>query len=358
MEISFIIVVSFIIIKFCSHTKTSEAKPHTRDLSIDILRAFLIILMIIGHVPIDGGFRRFIYSFHMMAFVMVSGYFYKSGLPFGKNLKKTFKLLYHYALFGILYLAFTPGTLLAKIQTLVLGVSYTKDLLPNAISIGPVYFILLLFVVRLVYVFVDLIRNEWMKNCTVIGIFIAGLLLGKCGYWLPWTVDGALVSLLFYHIAHYIKKYDLLKKSQKYIAIYFPLSCLWAYLIYMGGMEIAIREYGNIAIMVTGNLAAFFIAYLLCHYLANHLPHWISVVLAWIGQSTAYILILHTLFGVKIQHFATNTLSLNPNNIFHLAFCIVTQISIGTICCLIITYSKKIIFLDRQSKIHKRKVLN
>jgi fucose 4-O-acetylase-like acetyltransferase len=299
--------------------------------------------MIIGHVPIDSGLRNFIYSFHMMAFVMASGYFYKSGLPLWENLKKTFKLLGHYALFAVLYLLFSSYTLPVKIQNLILGISYTKALLPDALTIGPVYFILLLFVVRLLYVFVDLIRSEWLKNFVVLALVTVGILLGKHGYWLPWTFDGALVSLLFYHIAHYIKQYDLLKKATKSAYIYFPLSCLWAFLVYMGGMEIAVRKYGNFGIVVAGNIAAFFVAYLLCHYLANHLPRWISITLAWVGQSTAYILIIHAVCGSKFRDFATHILGLNPNNIFNLAFTIAGQVAAGTLCCLMITYGKKLL---------------
>lgn len=351
MDMLFILVVGFIIIKLPSLTKHSELKAGSRDLSIDILRAFLIILMIMGHVPINEGFRRFVYSFHMMAFVMVSGYFYKSGIPILENLKKTFKALSHYAIFAVLYLFVSSADFPTRIKVLILGVSYTKDILTDVNTVGPVYFILLLFAIRLIYVFVDLIRNEWIKNFAVLAILTIGILLGNHGYWLPWTFDGACVSLIFYHIAHYIRKYDLLRKSSKLSAIYFPLSCVWAYLIYSGGMEIAVRKYGNIGVMVAGGIAAFFISYLLCHYLANNLPHWISVSLAWIGQSTAYILILHTLFGVKIQHFAVNTLNLISTNIFHLGVTVIIQVALGTACCLVITYGKKLLFRPKSKAI-------
>lgn len=341
MDMLFITLVSVVIIKLSSRKKSATLKPHTRDLSIDIFRAILIVLMIIGHVPIDNGFRTFIYSFHMLAFVMASGYFYKSGLPLLVNLKKTFKLLSHYAIFGVLYLVFSPHTFIDKVQNLVLGISYTKQILPNATTIGPVYFILLLFIIRLLYVFVDLIKNEWLKNLTVVALFVLGLLLGKHGYWLPWTIDAALVALAFYHIAHYIKKYNLMKKFSNYTFLYFPLSCLWIALIFFDGMEIALRKYGNIPFLILGNLSAFIIMYLLCRYLADNLPKWIALTLAFIGQSTAYILILHTLFGGKIRNFATNYLSLNPDNIFNLAFYIIAQVAIGTICYLAVSKIKK-----------------
>lgn len=341
MDMLFITLVSFIIIKFSLRVKQAGLKPQTRDSSFDIFRAFLIILMIIGHVPIDYGFRTFIYSFHMMAFVMASGYFYKSGLPLLENLKKTFKLLSHYVIFAVLYLIFSPHTLISKIQNLIFGISYVKKILPNATSIGPVYFILLLFIVRFIYVFVDLIRNEWLKNLTVIALFIVGFLLGKYGYWLPWTIDGALVSLMFYHIAHYIKKFDLLKKYARYSFLYFPLVCVWIGLIFLGGMEIALRKYGNLPLLILGTVSAFLIMYSLCRYLAENLPKQIALILTFIGQSTAYILIFHTIFGGKIRNFASINLGLNPDSIFNLAFYVIVQVAVGTICYLAVSYGKK-----------------
>lgn len=52
-----------------------------RDLTIDTLKGFLIILVILGHLigslNVYGGDKiwNFIYTFHMPLFVLISGYF-------------------------------------------------------------------------------------------------------------------------------------------------------------------------------------------------------------------------------------------------------------------------------------------
>lgn len=104
MDLLFVTAVSAVIIWFSSHKKEKSLMTQSkRDRSIDIMRAALIILMLIGHASIDNGLSRFIYSFHMMAFIMVSGYFYKSNIPLLVNIKKTLKTLLPYLVFAILY---------------------------------------------------------------------------------------------------------------------------------------------------------------------------------------------------------------------------------------------------------------
>ena len=48
-----------------------------RNLTIDVLRTICILAMIFGHCHIDLGLRKFIFSFHMTAFILLSGYLYK-----------------------------------------------------------------------------------------------------------------------------------------------------------------------------------------------------------------------------------------------------------------------------------------
>ncbi len=343
-EMLFISVVSAALVWLSARRKNAPPPAvGNRDRSMDILRAVLILLMIVGHTGIDYGFSRFIYSFHMMAFVMVSGYFYNGSLPLWVNVKKALKTLWPYLVFIVLHFLLIPGDPLARLKTMALGISYTKELFQGTASVGPVYFILMLCVLKIVYSLVDRIRNEIAKHAVVLAVFSLGLLLGHYGFWLPWTIDGALVSLLFYHVAYYFKKYDLLKKLTQLPAVYFPLACIWAFMIYAGSMELAMRRFGNVGLTVAGVLCAFIVCYLLCHYLAEKLPRWVSWIAGLIGQSTAYILVIHTLFHNRIERFAATTLGLNPQNIFNLGFCIVILVAVSVLCRLAVTHLKKLV---------------
>lgn len=46
-----------------------------RDCRFDIMRGIGIILMMLGHIPVEGFAYRVIYSFHMPMFFLLSGYF-------------------------------------------------------------------------------------------------------------------------------------------------------------------------------------------------------------------------------------------------------------------------------------------
>lgn len=163
-----------------------------RDTAIDVAKGIFVISMIIGHFNINSMLRSMIYSCHMVAFVFFSGYFYKKS----SNIRKTFRHMLH--TFIIPYVIFVIGDLLMNYQnidviyiknTLVkysLGISFARKIFSEVPSIGPVYFILMLFIVRLIYLFVDhYIKPERYKLSTVIALSIGGMLLGKKGFWLP-----------------------------------------------------------------------------------------------------------------------------------------------------------------------------
>lgn len=49
-----------------------------RDLRFDIMRGIGIILMMLGHIPVEGFIYRWIYSFHMPMFFILSGLYTKN----------------------------------------------------------------------------------------------------------------------------------------------------------------------------------------------------------------------------------------------------------------------------------------
>ena len=301
----------------------------TRDMSIDIMGSILIVLMIVGHVPISRDLRNVIYSFHMMAFVMISGYFYKPDIPFVDNLKKTVKSLAPYAVFAVLYVIVSHRGWANELLTVAAGISYTKMLFTDIPTVGPVYFILLLFGTKLLYMCIDRIRNEIVKNGVVIGLFALSIWLGNEGIWLPWSADCALFAVMFYHIAYYLRKYKVLQMCREMPFLYFPLSCLWAYMIYNGPMELSVRRYGNAGLTVIGVAAAFVVVYLMCSYLSANLPRKVTGFISLIGQSTAQILVLHTLFGSAVIRFVNDKLGMNSANIFCLGVSVAVQVIAG-----------------------------
>lgn len=307
------------------------AKP--RDTAIDLCKGILILLMIVGHFTIDGSLRNIIYSFHMPAFVFFSGYFYRKRGSIGQNLlhmARTFLMPYGVFVACLLLLnlhRWSPAYLSKTLCQYLLGISFAKNLLPDVSSVGPVYFILMLFVVRAIYLFVDrLVRNEKIKWAAVVVLSLLGMKLGQWGDWLPWSFDVALYALVFYQLGVTVHQYDLLRKLKNFPAIYFVLSPVWVYTIYCGGMEIAVRRYGEYGITIAGALAGMLLLYLLSDYIDNALPG-IRAFFREMGQASLIILVVHTLLKGRIAD-AVGSL-LDPGDFSFLVVSCLLQVLLG-----------------------------
>lgn len=328
---------------FLESRKKVEYKPVERDMTIDMIRGFLITLMIVAHTSIDYDLHKYIYSFHMIAFVIVSGYFFKSGQPLKTQFIKCVKSLKYYGIFAIVYICIYHSDIIKSIKTLIGGISYTKDYFTSFMSVGPVYFILLLFVVRLLYLLIDHFFDGYKKDIAVLVVSVLGIILGKSGIWLFWSFDCAMFCVLFFHIAQYFRKYDLLRKINNMPYLYFLLVSFWALFNYKGSMDLATRRYEDVGILVIGSVSAFLLVYMLFSYFCRHWPRFVIKLIAMAGESTAYILIIHSVIGSKITAFVTNTLSLNQANVYNLIANTILQVAIGTAIYFGVKYAKKLI---------------
>lgn len=278
-----------------------------RNTAIDVVKGIFILSMLVGHFKINSMLRSTIYSCHMAAFVYFSGYFYKKSSSIWKAVK-------HMAsTFIIPYAIFVACVILIDYQNVntaylkellikyLLGISFSKKVFPEVPSVGPVYFILMLFVIRFLYLLVDYyIEKEQHKAIVVLCISVGGMLLGKEGFWLPWSADVACYALIFYYLGLCSKKYDLLSKVKGNHIYYFVLTLLWVYMIYMGSMEIAIRNYGQYGLMILGSVAGILSVYKLSAYISETLPITKNL-LRLTGESSMIIIFVHTLLGEKIQ---------------------------------------------------------
>lgn len=323
---------------------TSESLPK-RDQTIDILRGILIISMILGHIGIDRSAFRIIYSVHMMAFVFISGYFFKDtgNKDFIKKIWKLIKgCLLPYAIFAVIYVYLNQGDLETAIKTVLYGMSYSKELYTDIPSVGPVYFILMIFVARLIYMIIARIsRSEMMKTILVICVMYYGVWLGQEGNWLPWSIDCAMVAVGFYHVATYFRKYKVLEYVKERNYLYFVFSAVWAYVIYSGSMDIAYRKYGNLGLTVCGTLCGIVLIYMACSVLDQKLPEICKKALGAVGQSTLYILMIHKLYSKDIYTMLNDTFHLKKDNVYNVVIGICLQLILGVIVYQLIELIKR-----------------
>lgn len=145
-----------------------------------------------------------------------------------------------------------------------------------------------------------LAREHYKWYATIILSFL-GMRLGTAGVWLPWSIDVALYTLIFYRLGIYIRQYDILQKIRDSHISYFLLTPIWAYMIYSGGMEIATRNYGQYGLTIVGAAAGILTVYKMAFFVTNHMPI-CREVLRLLGEGSIIVIIIHTLLGKQIGH--------------------------------------------------------
>lgn len=312
-----------------------SAENQKRDYAIDIAKGCLIVLMIIGHFSIDTTLRKIIYSFHMTAFVFLSGYFYKEN----SEIKRAIGHIIHAFLIPYIVFVFyvliknirnwSSSYIIALFKQYLLGMSFSSNIFSDVPSIGPIYFVLMLFGVRALYIFIDKsMRNTAYKYIMVFMVSFIGMKLGQRGYWLPWSFDITLYILVYYHLGFYCKKYNVLTKIKENHLVYFLFTPIWAYMIYCGSMEIAVRDYGKYGVVVIGSICGILIFCKGIYHTLYRLSV-LSKVMAFAGNATFIILALHTLIGNDITRLVSRVF--NENHVPCMVFSIVIQIILGMI---------------------------
>lgn len=309
------------------------AQDVRRDPTADIMKGVMICLMILGHEQLDAGFRRVIYSVHMMVFVFLSGYFYRGGKSsqFLSEIRKLLRsVLIPYAGFGVLYVALGTGELWHRVQAWALAVGMRGRIDFGVVSIGPMYFVPMLLCVRAMYLIAaHLTRCESGKTAVVVMMSLLGAWMGRKGYWLPWSFDCALYCLACYHAGYLCRKHDVLEQLWKKLWLFIPLCCLWAVMIADGGMEIFVRQYGRYALVVAGSTAGVMVIWMGCRALAV-IPGVCSLA-RLVGRNTMYILWMHTLFAERMKGFLYAQFDISRTGLISFGACLALQVAAGII---------------------------
>ena len=180
---------------------------------IDILRAIGIILMVAGHVfTFFGKFDRYIHTFHMPLFFVISGYLFKSK-PDTKLLtligQRAKRLLLPYVTFAAInyaaWLFLEKGTE-EWYAPLVRLVTYNTSGLPIC---GALWFLTALFWAEAFYLIFDrVIKKSGVRSLIVLVAAVAvSAVQNSTEIRLPLTIDTGFVCMGFYEIGRLCKTY-------------------------------------------------------------------------------------------------------------------------------------------------------
>lgn len=218
----------------------TESKLREKD--IDVLKGICIVLMIFAHTYNYGPYceevKTIIYSFHMPAFIFVSGYLFKKVDLKSRIGKSVRSLIRPYLITCILNIPFMMMIYKKDIFTACLSIALCYGELPNEnyCSVGQMWFLGTIFFCHIIYFLISLIPSSKLQFLCCLFFSIYGIALGK-KYVIPWNVDVAMaVMIIFWSGNNYSRVVSYLRR-------------------FMRGMRISWQAY---QIMLWGSVYAFF----------------------------------------------------------------------------------------------------
>lgn len=317
---------------------------------IDVAKGFGMLTIIWGHVFLDGLSNAIVFSFHIPLFFFLSGLVFvrKRYDSFYSFLKKRVKsLLVPYAIFSVLtwlvwaIFSYTTNTTVE---------SYWMPLLQTLIAQGsdgymvhnvPLWFVLCLFFVELIYYFLSQMKN-WLVILCCTALCIIGVLSTKVTFFdfstLPWSIDVAMMALPFYatgsiltkYIPH-VKQVEVVINNKLLGFLLFIISIVIVYhgAKYNGYVSMARADLGNspwvFYFVAFSGITVVLLFSILMSQLTSRIVSWLK----WIGRNSFRMMAVHNpVKGVvivilaKILH--TSKLYMNSNNLDCMIIFIVT----------------------------------
>ncbi len=188
---------------------------------VDLLRAYGIVLMIMGHIGFGGVFDKYIHAFHMPLFFVISGFFYKPcSLPV--IMKKRFRtLLVPYIVFGIFYTALW-FLKIGRVDRRLLYIFLWENTADGGPAIaGALWFLTALFFCEVLYHLIQKIDRELIRTMLIVLVSAAGMAwAGYLQFRLPYGLEAAMVGVGLFHGGRLLReKFSILTKLPFFVSI-------------------------------------------------------------------------------------------------------------------------------------------
>lgn len=272
---------------------------------VDVVKGMAVPLIIIGHTSQSAAFITYIYSFHMPLFFLLSGYTSKRAedvKTYGKHILKNFCYLILPCILvqlGIEWveLWMKTGTWQMLTWTKITGIFYRlfwgcawgwADGFP---SVGMLWFFITMFWAKVIWEGIGLLFPE---KDTAICIFVAliGIWYGP-GNYLPQNLDIAMMTVLYYCIGNFARKYQ-----EKVIAARFKMPLFWiALMIWVfcaqQGMyiELAVKSYPGIVVGILESICGSYVFCILAQEVAEN--RICKKIFSFLGRHTLLIVLVH-----------------------------------------------------------------
>ncbi len=274
---------------------------------IDTAKSIGIFLVVLGHQGFcNNNIPTIIYSFHMPLFFFLSGIFFKSDTSWSNLLKrKSSSILMPYFLFApVLYLFwFFLGRHYGNDATMnyspllnFIGVFYGQN--SEMMQWGmPMWFLLCLFIVNLLYKLIGDIRIPNM--IMLITFFIIGVVFSEVNiYRLPWSIDVAFIAVLFFGLGHLCRDYlfsSKIAKGYNICVVLIGMPLLYYGSLYNGRVDMFGFEFKNVSLFILNSVVGIVTVLAFSKMLPS------VKFLNYIGRGSLIILVFHQMVGSLIS---------------------------------------------------------
>lgn len=323
---------------------------------IDICRAIAIIIIALGHTFVHsehcGMIFKFLYSFNVALFFILSGYTFKVKDNFFKFIKNKFiRIMIPYFIWATLFAI--PFLLLGKSVSSSLNIKSNFDILTikknilygNGINAAlkqntALWFLPALFSMECIYYFIIKLFNNKHNIAKFIVLIIIGYISTKLlKIYLPWGVNTVInIGASTFFLGYLLKEYNILDKifsNWKYMLLILILGIV-CYAFDKGNISYVDYKYANYFLTIVVG-ACFSIVILYISYLINE-----NEALEYIGKNTMGILIFHKLpiLVVQTKLGVISNLLIDSNLLVELAISFLT-VALSIFVSLIINYILK-----------------
>lgn len=279
----------------------------------DVARAIAVVCVVAGHTfAIDSLIHDFCFTFELPLFFLTSGYFTNPARRLDKQyvsrLLRTLMLPYVATCAIIVCIAAARGVFLESesapenVRYWVLAslwgggdsfATWPACLFP---PIGAIWFLPALFFVRVMLVELGQLDAEWKKAVAVVGIFAAGY-LSTPYFWLPMSMQSAMVSLPFAYVGQLARTYDVIGRLNQVRGgafAWLALFAAFALLVWRGGhMYLNVAVFGDgILTGILGGVVGSLCILQLSRWICDLVPAVVRPLEA-VGQSTLPVFCMH-----------------------------------------------------------------
>lgn len=162
-------------------------------------------------------------------------------------------------------------------------------------SVWLVWFVCCLFVARNLYVIIMHAfskRSPMAAACIILLLAVGGYGLGAYYAYMPWSLDVAMLALIFVAAGNWLRNSDFLQHPWLFTFV-IPL-CVWIYFLKTGTyIELAVRSYPLGFLSIVEAIAGSMV----CIAIARAFEHSFSLtkIFSWCGKNSMVILAVHCL---------------------------------------------------------------